>query len=301
MTTDPRPPVAMLCAVAPDMVAALSHDYELIPHGALPDLSPTRRAGITRALTMAMGGAPEALIELLPNLKRIASVGAGLDLFDEDALDRRGIALLPTPHVMTTDTADLAVALVFAVMRNVVVNDRHVRSGAWADARAGLGARVSGKRAGIVGLGRIGRAVAERLSGLGLAVSYTGRSPKPDVDWPFVADVTGLAATVDILCLTCSGGAETRGLVDAGVLRALGPTGFLINVSRGSVVDEAALLDALESGAIAGAGLDVFEGEPRIDPRFAALDTAVLSPHSAVYTRENRIDLAAELGRLLAD
>ena len=295
----PAGEIALLGAVPPDVRDALARDATLIPKDKIADLTAERRAGITRGLTRAMDGAPGELLDLLPNLRVLASVGAGVDLFDEADLERRGIAFRPTPHVMTEDTAEMAVALLFALCRNTVANDAHVRSGRWASERAGLGRRVSGLRAGIVGLGRIGKAVARRLEGLGVEVAYTGRSAKPDVAYQYVATPEALAREVDVLVLTCAGTAETRHLVSAEVLEALGPDGMLINVSRGTVVDEAALLAALEGGGISGAGLDVFENEPEPDQRFLALPNTVLSPHAAVFTHQNRVDLIAEMRRLL--
>jgi lactate dehydrogenase-like 2-hydroxyacid dehydrogenase len=200
---------------------------------------------------------------------------------------------------MTEDTAECAVGLIFALLRNVVANDGFVRSGDWASARAPLGSRISARKIGIVGLGRIGSRVAQKLSALGCEVMYHGRTEK-QVRWPFVPDVGNLVDQVDVLVLTCAGGAQTRGMVDAALLRRLGRDGFLINVSRGSVVDEPALITALQQGQIAGAALDVFEAEPTPDPRFLQVQNCILSPHAAVFTHENRRDLIAEIRRLLA-
>lgn len=292
------PPIALLGRVPPDVTAALDGEASLLGAEALAALDPSARAVITHGLTSAMAGAGPATLDMLPGLKCIASVGAGTDTFDRADLSRRGITLLPTPDVMTEDTAECAVGLVFAILRNVVGNDRFVRQGEWAGARAPLGWRVSGRHVGVVGLGRIGTRVAEKLAALGCAVSYTGRGRK-EVPWTFVADIATLAESVDLLVLTCAGGEATRGLVTAEVLDRLGPKGFLVNVSRGSVVDEAALIAALETGRIAGAALDVYDNEPVPDPRFARLWNCVLSPHAATLTRDNRRDLIAEIRRIL--
>ncbi len=297
--SEARPRVAMLAAIPADVQGGLRETCELVAPEALASLAPEARGAITHALTMAVMGAPEPLLDLLPGLRAVVSCGAAVDRFDPAALHDRGIELYATQEVMSDDTADMAVALVYAVLRGLVPNDAHVRQGRWAEARPPLTTRVMGKRAGVVGLGRIGRRVAERLSGAGLLLSYTGTREKPDVPWPFVPDLLRLAAEVDILVLTCAATPATRHLIDARVLAALGSSGFLINVSRGSVADEAALLDALEAGSIAGAGLDVFENEPRPDPRFLALRNVVLQPHASVLTHENRVDLTAELRRLL--
>jgi lactate dehydrogenase-like 2-hydroxyacid dehydrogenase len=155
--------------------------------------------------------------------------------------------------------------------------------------------RVAGRRVGIVGLGRIGQAIARRCTALGLPVAYSGPQPKADCPYPFHADVGDLAAVVDILILSCPGGAATRHLVNAAVLARLGAEGTLVNVSRGTVVDEEALIAALSAGTIAGAGLDVYASEPAIDPRFHALDNVVLQPHSASITREARAAMVARI------
>ena len=176
--------------------------------------------------------------------------------------------------------------------------DRFVRAGRWQKERMAPSRRVAGKHMGIVGLGRIGRRVAQRSEGIGMTVAYFGRRRVPDVAYPFVPSLHDLAAEADVLVLSCPGGEATSGLVDRDVLARLGPEGYLVNVSRGSVVDEPALLEALENRTIAGAALDVFAREPDLDPRFAALDNVVLAPHSASITHETR---AAMLGRLLGD
>ena len=292
------PQIALLGPVPPDVRAALAGEVSLLDADALAALDLAERGAITRGRTSALGGARRETLQMLPGLRTIASVGAGTETFDLADLAARGIALRPTPDVMTEDTAECAVGLAFALLRNVVVNDRFVRRGDWAGGRAPLGRRLSECRVGVVGLGRIGTRAAQKLAALGCAVSYTGRGAK-DVPWPFVADLGTLAEAVDLLVLTCAGGAETRGLVGADVLHRLGPEGFLVNVSRGSVVDEPALIAALAEGRIAGAALDVFHDEPTPDPRFLDLQNCILSPHAAVYTRENRRDLIAEIRRLL--
>ncbi|WP_347919183.1 NAD(P)-dependent oxidoreductase [Paracoccus marcusii] len=286
--------IALLGQVPPDVLAALKGDATLVDANELATMVPDARARIALGLSSAMAGAGATVLDLLPGLRRIASVGAGVDAYDASDLPGRGIELCPTPDAMTEDTAEQAVALALALLRRVPANDRFVRQGEWAEARAPLGRRLSGMRVGVVGLGRIGAAAAGKLAALGCEVSYTGRSAK-DVPWRFMLQTDALAAAVDLLVLTCAGGDSTRGLVSAEVLDRLGPEGFLVNVSRGSVVDEPALIAALEGGRIAGAALDVFENEPRPDPRFAALSNCILSPHAATSTRENRTGLIAAI------
>ena len=290
--------VALLGRIPPDVHAALDGEVTLLEGLALAALDAPERAAISRGLTSAMGGVEASALDALPGLTRIVSIGAGTDGFDLDDLSRRGIALAATPDVMTEDTAEYAVALALALMRNVVGNDRFVRRGVWAGGRPSLARRVSDRRVGVVGLGRIGWRVAHKLAALGCSVSYTGRGAK-NAPWPFVPDIGALAGSVDLLVLTCAGGAATRGLVSGEVLDRLGPEGFLVNVSRGSVVDEPALIAALQEGRIAGAALDVFANEPQPDPRFDDLQNCVLSPHAATLTVENRRDLIAEVRRML--
>ncbi len=291
--------VALLGRIPPDVSAALQENVTLLKAEAVNALDNQARAAITHGLTSAIGGVSAEMLALLPGLRMIASAGAGTEVFDLADLASRGITLHPTPDVMTEDTADCAVALLYALLRNVVVNDRFVRNGEWSASRARLGWRLSERRIGIVGLGRIGSCVASKLSALGCEISYTGRAKK-DLPWSFLPDVGKLARSVDVLVLTCAGGAGTRGLISAEVLYQLGPQGFLVNVSRGSVVDEPALITALEKGQIAGAALDVFDKEPTLDRRFESLPTCILSPHAASFTHENRRDLIAEVMRLLA-
>lgn len=290
--------VAVLGTFPKDVREALEADVNLTAPEDLAGLPSKDREAIRQAVTSAMGGADKGLIEQLPGLRRIASVGAGVDLFDLPWLEARGIELCPTPDVMTEDTAEAAVALAMAAMRNVAANDRFVRSGGWATGRAPLGRRLSGARVGIVGLGRIGGRIAEKFSALGCKVAYTGRKAKP-VSWRFEPDLLRLAADSDLLVLSCAGGADTRNLASAPLFEALGPEGYLVNVSRGSVVDEEALIAALAAGSIAGAGLDVFENEPTPDERFLSLERCVLSPHAAVYTRQNRVDLIRRIRDIL--
>lgn len=280
------------------MLVTLSGQHDLITGAELDGMAQAARAMIARGLTSAIGGVDDRLLTLLPGLKEIISVGAGREMFDVPTLEARGIALRTTPDVMTLDVADCAVGLIFSLLRNIPANDLFVRRGDWERGRPAPGRRISGCRVGVVGLGRIGSRIAGILSGLGCVLAYNGRSPQ-SVDWRFEPDVAALAASVDVLVLSCAGGDATRHLIDSRVLAALGRDGYLVNVARGSVVDESALLTALETGAIAGAALDVFRNEPGLDPRFMALQYCILQPHSAVLTRENRLDLAAELTRLL--
>jgi lactate dehydrogenase-like 2-hydroxyacid dehydrogenase len=199
--------------------------------------------------------------------------------------------------VLSDDVADLAIGLVIAVARRVVVADRFVRSGAWARARMAPNRRLAGRRLGILGFGRIGRAVAVRAEACGMVVSYGGprRRPESRHDWHPTA--LALAQASDVLVVATPGGDGTRGLVDAGVIEALGPEGILVNIARGSVVDEAALVAALVSGRLGGAGLDVFADEPRVPEALLGLDTVVFSPHVGA----NTVETLAAMGTLVVD
>ena len=241
------------------------------------------------------GGAPFGAAEMdrLPELGLVANFGVGYDAIDVDAARARGIAVTNTPYVLNDDVADLAVALTLAQFRRLAKGDRHVRSGAWADGAMPLARKMSGRPVGILGLGRVGREIADRFAAFKGPVHYWSRSPKDTPGWTHHATPAALAAAVDILVVAVVGGDETRHIVDAEVLAALGPDGVLVNVARGSCVDETALIAALDEGSIAGAALDVFEGEPAPDARLVASDAVALYPHGGSATRETRAAMAA--------
>jgi hydroxypyruvate reductase len=238
---------------------------------------------------------PRELIAQLPALEIVSVFGVGYDGVDVAAARERGIAVTHTPNVLNDEVADLAIALVLAVSRRLVEADRYVRSGAWANGPMPLARKASGARMGIVGLGRIGMAIAKRAEAFDMSIAYTSRSARSDSSYPYFANAEALAHEVDFLVVITPGGAGTRKLIDAKVLAALGKKGYLINVARGSVVDEQALVSALRDGTIAGAGLDVFESEPNVPSELLALDNVVLTPHvgSATWqTRQAMADLA---------
>lgn len=298
---EPERRLLVVAPIPPELRRRLEERYELVEYrpdgsGALP---PT--AGFRVAVTTSAAGASAELMAALPDLGLIACNGAGLEKFDLAAAARGGIAVRNTPGVVTEDTADCAIGLIYAVVRRIAEADRFVRAGRWASERMSPTQRLTGMSVGIVGLGQIGSAIARRAAALGLAVSYTGPGRKRDVRYPFMASAVELAKAVDILVLSCPGGEETRNLVDAQVLRALGPDGYLINVARGSVVDQEALIEALACGGIAGAGLDVFAEEPAVDPRLMSFDNVVLQPHLAAVTRQTREDIAEMLESAIDD
>ncbi|MDX7953027.1 2-hydroxyacid dehydrogenase [Lichenihabitans sp. Uapishka_5] len=244
-------------------------------------------------------GAPRAMIEACPALEVIAVYGVGTDAVDLDLCRERGIRVTNTPDVLTDDVADLAVAMMLCLGRGMLGAEAWIRDGHWSQRGGyGLQRRVSGRRAGILGLGRIGFAIAKRLKGFDMRVTYCGPSPKSHAaDLGFVADPVALAAGCDVLFVTLAASAETQNIVGRRVIEALGPDGTLINVSRAANVDEAALLEALESRALGAAGLDVFAGEPALDPRFLLLDNVLLQPHHGSGTVETR----RAMGQLVRD
>ena len=233
-----------------------------------------------------------SLIEALPNLEIIANFAVGVDNIDLTAARERGVTVTNTPDVLTADTADTAIALMLSVARRVVEGDAYVRVGKWGNGAMPLGVSLYGKTVGIVGLGRIGRAIAARCEAFGMDVVYCGRRKKSDISYFYYDDPKVMAEECDFLVLACSGGDETRHLVNMDVLRALGPKGFLINVARGSVVDEEALLIALRNKDIAGAGLDVYENEPHVPESLFTMDNVVLLPHVGSATVETRMAMA---------
>lgn len=271
-------------------------------HDRLHDSDPAAFARIAPQIRGIAGGGeskvPRALLQQLPALEIISLMGVGYDGIDVAAAIERGIPVTHTPNVLNDEVADLAMGLMLSVARRIPLADRYVRAGRWAkEGPMPLARKVSGARLGIVGLGRIGQAIAGRAQAFGMSIAYTARSAKAGLPYAFYPTAAALAAEVDFLVVITPGGAGTRHMINAEVLAALGSGGYLINVARGSVVDEAALVDALQRGVIAGAGLDVFENEPHPLETLWALDNVVLTPHMAsatVQTRQAMADLAAD-------
>ena len=257
-----------------------------------PDMLVKSLADIEAMTTSSFCGADRRLIEALPNLKIIANFGVGYDSVDVAAAKERGIVITNTPDVLTDDVADMAIALLLASTRRVVEGDRYVREGKWLEAALPLGRSLGSKLCGILGLGRIGLAIAQRLQAFNAHVVYSGPREKPDVPYRFYPSLVEMARDCDFLILSCPGGAATRRLVNAEVLRALGPKGTLVNVARGSVVDEEALVAALQAGELGHASLDVFEDEPRVPEALFAMDNVVVQPHQASATIETRAAMA---------
>jgi lactate dehydrogenase-like 2-hydroxyacid dehydrogenase len=290
-----KPRLLQAGSLMASLEAALARDYDIVPLWKEQD----RRAFLAHrgtefagVVTSARWGADGALIRALPALKVIASFGVGVDAIDVEAAQRRGVVVSNTPDVLTDCVADLAFGLLLDVARSLSAADRFVRRGDWLRSAYPLATRVSGKRLGIVGLGRIGRAIARRAAGFDMQIRYHNRHVVEGVPHAYEASLPALAQWADFLVIACAGGPATRHLVSRPVIDALGPQGFVVNVSRGSVIDEGALVDALLAGRIAGAALDVFEDEPNVPPALLPLDNVVLLPHIASATRETRQAMA---------
>ncbi|HEX8602259.1 MAG TPA: 2-hydroxyacid dehydrogenase [Pseudoduganella sp.] len=254
--------------------------------------------GIRGVATTGMAGIGAALAAQLPRLEIVAVNGIGVDAVDFDALRPRGIRVTNTPGVLTDDVADLAVALLLSIQRRIPVLDSYVRAGQWSAGVAVKPARaLRGKVAGIYGFGRIGQAVAARLAAFGLGLRYWQPNVKAGVDVPRSDSLLALARESDYLVVCAPGGAATKGTVDAAVLEALGPEGTLVNIARGSLVDEPALVAALAEGRLGAAALDVFADEPCVPAALAALPNVVLTPHVGSLTVETR----HAMGQLVVD
>lgn len=268
----------------------------LVAHGAKVEV----------VVTSGGTGVSTALMDALPSLAAVVNFGVGYDTTDTATARERNILVSNTPDVLTDCVADTALGLTLDLLRGLSAADRFVRRGDWAaGAEFPLTRRVSGKRVGILGLGRIGRAIATRFESFGCPISYHNRREVAGTRYAYAATPVELAAGVDILVVATAGGAGTVRLVDRSVLEALGPEGYLVNISRGSVVDEGALIDLLTSGGLAGAGLDVFVDEPRVPDALVGLDNVVLLPHLASGTVETRAAMAQlaldNLDRFLED
>jgi len=266
------------CLRAADLDTALARD-------------PARADSIRALVTRSNLEVPASLVERLPRLEIIATCGVGYDLIPLELAARRGIAVSNTPDVLNAAVAELCIGGLLSLLRKLPQADRYVREGRWVDASFPLASSLAGKRVGIAGLGRIGKDIARRLEPFGVSLAYHGRTDQR-LAWRFEAELAALARDVDVLIVAAPGGRETARMIDARVLDALGPQGVLVNVARGSLVDQEALLAALEQGRIAGAALDVFDNEPDVDARFFGLENVLLMPHIGSATHETRAAMA---------
>ena len=295
-----RPHILAVAKLAPFFMSQLQASFEV--HDRVHETDNAAFSRIAPLIRGIAGGGeskvPLTLLQQLPALEVISLMGVGYDGVDVAAAIEKNIPVTHTPNVLNDEVADLAIGLMLSVARRIPLADRYVRAGRWAkEGPMPLARKVSGARLGIVGLGRIGQAIATRAEAFGMSIAYTARSAKAELVYDFYPTAAALAAAVDFLIVITPGGAGTKHMINAEVLAALGAGGYLINVARGSVVDEAALLDALQRGVIAGAGLDVFEKEPHPLEALWSLDNVVLTPHMAsatVQTRHAMADLAAD-------
>ncbi len=277
-----HPDLYLLTGVSPALEAALAARFTLYR----ADPPATTRAIVAGGTSVV----DTAMLDRLPALEIVAIHGVGHDGIDLVATRARGIAVTTTPDVLTDDVADLAIGLMLAVQRGIVANDRAVRGGEW---QVDLARRASGRRIGIFGLGAIGKAIAARARPFASELHYAARAAKPDFDGVFHGDIASLASACDVVIIAAPGGEATHHIVDAGVLDALGEDGILVNIARGSLVDEPALVAALQAGTIAGAGLDVFADEPTVPEALKTMAQVVLSPHQGSATVDGRAAMAA--------
>jgi lactate dehydrogenase-like 2-hydroxyacid dehydrogenase len=251
----------------------------------LAEVGPSIRGVVTGGVL----GVPRAIMDALPALEVIAISGIGTDAVDLDRARQRGIRVTTTPNVLTDDVADMAMGLLLATARQLCTGDRFVRAGRWPTGKLPLARKVTGKRLGILGLGRVGRAIARRAAAFEMPVAYTDIRRFDDVPYCFFPTLEELADASDVLVVAASGGSGSQSIVNGAVLNALGPDGFLINVGRGSIVDEPALVAALAEGRLGGAGLDVFTEEPNVPEALWRMNNVVLQPHQASATVETRL------------
>lgn len=282
----------------PSLAQTLQDDYAAY---LLPDEAGERAAllsmhggEITAAVTSGSTGVDAGLMSALPALGAVVNFGVGYDTTDVDAAAARGVAVSNTPDVLTDCVADTAVGLMIDVMRQFSAADRYVRAGRWpVDGMYPLTRQVSNTRVGIIGLGRIGSAIAKRLSAFGCTIAYHNRHQVEDSPFDYVTSAEELARRVDALIVAAAGGSGTRNLVSREVIDALGVDGYLVNIARGSVVDEEALVEALAAGRLAGAGLDVFADEPNVPEALRTMDNVVVLPHVGSGTVQTRAAMEA--------
>ncbi len=253
------------------------------PQALLKEIAPTCKV----VVTSGGRGIDGATLAKIPQVKLVSCFGVGVDAIDLAYCKEHGITVTNTPDVLTDDVADLAVALMLASLRKVAEADRFVRAGKWLKGSLPLATSVAGRKVGIVGMGRIGQAIADRCRAFKTEIGYFGPRKKP-VEGQFFADLVELAVWSDVLIAACPGGEATRGLVSGKVLEALGPQGHFVNISRGSVVEQPALVSLLVAGKLGGAGLDVFDDEPRVPSELLTLDSVVLQPHQGSGTAQTR-------------
>lgn len=287
--------VLMACPMLPYLEQELERRYNLFRFWNVPNKEEFLKessASIRAVVGNATAGADAELIDALPRLEIVASFSVGLDKVDLGKCKEKGIRVSNTPDVLTDDVADLAIGLMLTTLRRICESDQYVRNGLWKRGDFKLTTKFSGKTVGIIGMGRIGKAIAKRAEAFSCPVSYYSRSQKPDTKYKYFPSVVELASNCHILVVACPLTAETRHIINREVIDALGPKGVLINIGRGPHVDEPELVSALVEGRLGGAGLDVFENEPEVPEKLFGVDNVVLTPHVGSGTVETRKAMA---------
>lgn len=285
----------MACSMSPYLEQELDKRFKLFRFWNFPqkkEFLKEHSTSIRAVVGNASAGADAELIDALPGLEIVSSYSVGLDKIDLGKCKEKGIRVTNTPDVLTEDVADLAIGLILAVLRRICECDRYVRSGLWKKGDFKLTTKFSGKSVGIIGLGRIGSAIATRAEAFGCPISYYSRSEKPGSKYKYCSSVVELASSCQILVVACPLTAETHHIINREVIDALGPKGVLINIGRGPHIDEPELVSALLEGRLGGAGLDVFEHEPDVPEQLFGLDNVVLLPHVGSGTVETRNAMA---------
>ena len=298
-----KPEILQICPMMPHVESAFGEAYTVHRYWEADDRAALLDAVGERVRAVATDGhsgcAPEVMAAL-PKLELIASYGVGYDAIDVAACRKRGVRVTNTPDVLNDAVAELSIGLMIALCRRIPQADVHVREGWWLEGGYPLTGELTGARVGILGLGRIGKEIARRCQAMKMRVAYHGRREQPYEPYEYYPDLVAMAREVDWLVVIAPGTPETRGIVSRAVLQALGPEGCIVNVSRGSLVDETAMVEMLESGALGGAALDVFADEPRVPEALFGLDNVVLSPHQGSATRKTRMAMGDLVVRNLA-
>ncbi|MGC4028809.1 MAG: 2-hydroxyacid dehydrogenase [Steroidobacteraceae bacterium] len=297
-----NPDIFVAIALPPPLQSLRAAPYTLhLGEGRAPDLPPEVSRRVRAIVTSGLRGAPRALIDCFPHLELIASFGAAVDLIDLPHARARGIRVTNTPGAGADDVADLAIAMIIDRLRGIRAANAFVLRGDWPRGPFPFARSLTGRRLGIVGLGAIGCAIAARAQACGMQVCWHGPRAKPEVPLPWFPDLAAMAEAVDVLVLSCPAGSATHHLVDARILAALGPEAVLVNVARGSVVDTAALIEALDQGRLGSAALDVVENQPQVPDALRNSDRVLLTPHLGTATKETRARMGAMLLASLAD
>ena len=283
--------IMLVSSVPTFMMNDLQQEYVLHDHAHI--LDPEAFTKVTAFVGVgSTAKVDRKLLAMFPNVKMISIFGVGYDGIDVAAVQERGIRVTHTPDVLTDDVADLAMGLILSIGRRIPQSDKFVRNGDWVSEPFTMTHKVTGTRLGVVGLGRIGQAIAKRAAAFDMSIAYTGRRAKTNAPFRYYPTASELAANSDYLVVAVPGGDDTKNMINAQVLKALGPKGIVVNIARGSVIDQTALIQALKDKSIAGAGLDVFWEEPNIDPQFFKLQNVVLTPHNGSNTHETRRAMA---------